>query len=132
MFAQRNKGFILINMLVAIPVAGTMIYTFAMSSLNDARSRARDASFAASVSASVGSMLLCCDDGGVLQDTPGESICSTGGYGNYPNRDYIESIEVVDACGGQYGFDFKVIMTPPYATGKFSRAICTADGCDFE
>ncbi|MDD3190416.1 MAG: hypothetical protein PHI66_01860 [Candidatus Pacebacteria bacterium] len=119
-------------MLVAIPVVSTMFYVFAMSSLDGARSRASDASFASSAAASVGSMLLCCEDGGMLQNTPGESVCSTGGYGNYPSSDYVKSIEVVDACGGQYGFDFKVIMTSPYITGKFSRAICTAEGCDFE
>lgn len=121
-----NKGFILLGKLIFI---SAMMITV---SLNGARTKAYDASFKAAASSLLPEAILCCDNGGILQGNSDGSICV--GEKNEYGMDYSEigSIQILQNCEEKTGnFRFEVIPSAEIG-GSVSKAVCTANGCDFE
>lgn len=98
--------------------------------LAEARAKAVDAEFKSDASSVIMSAVLCCDDGGKLQNTPGEKVCSKSSSGNYnyPGKESISSIEVISDCNRDG--NFQLALTPGNGS-KVSKAVCTQEGCNF-
>ena len=62
---NNSKGFTLIELLVVIAIIG-ILSTIAMTSLNGARKKAKDASFQSSASSIIASAIMCCDTTGYV------------------------------------------------------------------
>lgn len=122
---QKNKGFIPIELLIA----SQMVIVIA-SSLVFAQEKANDAYFQLSTSSVVPAAVMCCYDGGHLNNIPGEELCALGESGTYPATDRIDSITILQDCdeNGSFSIKFTAAKT---STDKATSALCTEAGCTF-
>ena len=126
---NNSKGFTLIELLVVIAIIG-ILSTIAMTSLNGARKKAKDAAFKSAAASVVPAAVMCCDSGGTLQGAEGAAVCSPDFSGAFP----ATSIgTIVDAstvqCDASSG-TFSLTFTPP-SGGNCNSATCTQAGCTF-
>jgi len=129
---NNSKGFTLIELLVVIAIIG-ILSTIAMTSLNGARKKAKDASFQSGAASIQATAILCCDTSGATlnvasatQVTAGRSVCSnaTSVPGNYPTS--VASVAVTRDCSNSLGW--ALTMTAP-AGGTVTTITCSETGC---
>lgn len=127
----NTKGFTLIELLVVIAIIG-ILSTIAMTSLNGARQKAKDASFKSAAASIVPAALSCCDAGGTIQAvTAGGALCSIANMGNYPNTVQAAATPLA-ACGTTAGtFSIGVRPIGGSSGGSCTGATCTESGCGF-
>ena len=122
----NSKGFTLIELLVVIAIIG-ILSTIAMTSLNGARKKAKDASFKSSAASIVPAAVICCDSGGALLGTAGGNVCNPDISGTYPPAANIGTIGTITACNAGA---FVIPLTAPTG-GNCASASCTQTGCTF-
>ncbi|MDD3035861.1 MAG: type II secretion system protein [Candidatus Saccharimonadaceae bacterium] len=123
---NNSKGFTLIELLVVIAIIG-ILSTIAMTSLNGARKKAKDAAFKSAAASIVPAAVMCCDSDGTIGSTPGSAICNPDFAGAYPPTTSIGTIGTVTSCSGG---SFSIPLTPPTG-GNCTSATCTQAGCTF-
>ena len=128
---NNSKGFTLIELLVVIAIIG-ILSTIAMTSLNGARKKAKDASFKSAAASVVPAAVMCCDSGGTILGAVGGPICNNGFSGNYPAS---TSVGTIPATGGLTACDtsagtFSITFTAPTG-GNCATGTCTQGGCTF-
>lgn len=132
MIKTNYKGFTLIELLVVIAIIG-ILSTIAMTSLNGARQKAKDASFKSSGSSIAPAALTCCDAGGTIQAVvAGGNICSLGAtFGTYPATIQAASTPAA-ACGATAGtFTVSFRPTGTASGGNCTGGTCTESGCTY-
>ena len=125
MHIQKDKGFIPIEVLIA-----SQVVIVIASSVFFAQRKAYDVSFQLTTASVVPAALMCCYDGGSLNDVAGEEICAIGGSDTYPAATAIDSITVLRDCDPDGTFSIR-FTPPPTRAGDITSAICTEAGCKF-
>ena len=127
---NNSKGFTLIEHLVVIAIIG-ILSTIAMTSLNGARKKAKDAAFKSAAASVVPAAVMCCDSGGTLQGTEESAICSPDFAGAFPATTSIGTIvdDSTVQCDASSG-TFSLTFTAP-SGGNCNSATCTQSGCTF-
>ncbi|MFA7169533.1 MAG: type II secretion system protein [Candidatus Paceibacterota bacterium] len=128
---NNSKGFTLIELLVVIAIIG-ILSTIAMTSLNGARKKAKDASFQSGAASVQATAILCCDTSGASLQTATDTatttdICSneTSVPGAYPTS--VASVVVTRPCTDALGWE--LTMTAP-AGGTVTTMTCSETGCN--
>ena len=121
---NNSKGFTLIELLVVIAIIG-ILSTIAMTSLNGARKKAKDASFKSAVSSIVPAAITCCDAGGTLNLTG--NVCSIAGLAGI----YTTSSGNAATASCTVGGGFALTITSAPAGGVCTGAACDESGCTF-
>ena len=139
---KNNKGFTLIELLVVIAIIG-ILSTIAMTSLNGARKKAKDAAFQSSASSVIAAAITCCDTpGATLKEgaadvtiAAGAAICHTSAYaalnnhGFYADSSVLGNTTVTSDCNGGA---FTLTLVPVNTSAlNCSQAVCNESKCTF-
>jgi len=120
---NNSKGFTLIELLVVIAIIG-ILSTIAMTSLNGARKKAKDAAFQSSASSVQAAAIICCDSGGEVQTTA--NVCSTGTAAPYPAG--VGTITTPRLCANALGWQIVFTQVGTWG-GNITVITCTETGC---
>ena len=127
---KNQKGFTLIELLVVIAIIG-ILATVVISSLSDARQRAKDAAAFANIRNVLPAAVLCNDDGLAIDDPTsatagGGAICedATAEWPSFTDVGY--TIDVDDDGDGDNTFEFSVAAGDSNGDKKYT---CTETGC---
>ena len=137
---KNNKGFTLIELLVVIAIIG-ILSTIAMTSLNGARKKAKDAAFQSAASSVIAAAITCCDTPGMkLADADtsiaaGAGICynstnvAQANFGYYADNTVLGTTTVASDCnGGAFTLTLVPVNT---AALNCTQASCNESKCTF-
>jgi prepilin-type N-terminal cleavage/methylation domain-containing protein len=130
----NSKGFTLIELLVVIAIIG-ILSTIAMTSLNGARLKAKDASFKSAASSLLGTAVTCCDTTGANLNTSAVNgtgpVCNVATVsGNYPGN--LGAVDPGAGCNSPSTGQFTLtIAADPANIGNCTGAVCDETKCTF-
>ncbi len=138
-FLNENlSGFTLIEILVVITIIGILVTVF-LTSINPARTKARDVAFKQTASSIASAATLCCslsgspalNEVGILVPNPGNiNICVPDINSIYPDATQVKSVSVNTVCSNS---TFWIIITPgTLNSGNCDHADCTEEGCTYD
>lgn len=131
--SDKKNGFTLIELLVIIAIIGVLA-TIMISSLNEAKLKAKDAAFKTTAKGIQSAVAVCCQqstNGGGIEDTLEQDVCNPGIGSSYPTSDSISEVEIVNNCDSEGDFEIHLKPGIENNSGKIDHAACTKASCQF-